>query len=357
MADRRGRRLYPLLELTRARLLEFLRDPSAIFWVFGFPVILAIVLGIAFREQGPERARIAVLGAGAEMVSARLAGDDRVQLMAPGGAAEALVNLELRAGRIDLVVEAGAATSGPPGVAYRYDPTRPGARGARAMVDDLLQRSWGRADVVEVREIEASEPGGRYIDFLLPGLIGLNVMGSCMWGMGYSIVDSRRRKLLKRFAVTPMNRSHFQLSFILSRLLFLAAEMAVIVTFGWLVFGVRVHGSVAGLVAVALLSTMAFSGIALLIASRTESTEVASGWMNFVQLPMWLLSGSFFDYSRFPEAVQPFIRALPLTAFNDAARAIINDGASLFSLGPQILVLALWGFASFTLAVRLFRWQ
>jgi ABC-type multidrug transport system permease subunit len=362
MADRRGRRLYPLLELTRARLLEFLRDPSAIFWVFGFPVILAIVLGIAFREQGPERARIAVLGAGAEMVSARLAGNDRVQLMAPTGAgaaaeAEALANQELRAGRIDLVVVAGGGRSKPPEVAYRYDPTRPGARGARALVDDLLQRAWGRADVVEVREIQVSEPGGRYIDFLLPGLIGLNVMGSCMWGMGYSIVDSRRRKLLKRFAVTPMNRSHFQLSFILSRLLFLAAEMAVIVTFGWLVFGVRVHGSVAGLVAVALLSTMAFSGIALLIASRTESTEVASGWMNFVQLPMWLLSGSFFDYSRFPEAIQPFIRALPLTAFNDAARAIINDGASLLALGPQILVLALWGIVSFTLAVRLFRWQ
>jgi ABC-2 type transport system permease protein len=182
-------------------------------------------------------------------------------------------------------------------------------------------------------------------------------MGSCMWGMGYSIVDARRRKLLKRFAVTPMRRTHYQLSFMLSRLLFLAAEVAVIVTFGWLAFGVRVHGSVFALGAVALLSTFSFSGIALLIASRTESTEVASGWMNFVQMPMWLFSGSFFDYSRFPDAVQPLIKVLPLTAFNDAARAILNEGASIVSVWPQVLILCAWGAVSFVVAVKVFRWQ
>jgi ABC-2 type transport system permease protein len=355
MAEPRRPRLFPLWELTLARMLEF-RDPAALFWVFGFPVLLAIVLGIAFRGQGPERPRVAVVGARAGDVSARLEADGRVEVTeieSREGAADAL-----RLGHIDLLVEADAsAKDGPPRISYRFDPTRPGASGARMLVDDSIQRSFGRTDVVISTESLVCEPGGRYIDFLVPGLIGLNVMGSCMWGMGYSIVDARRRKLLKRFAVTPMRRTHFQLSFMLSRLVFLAAEVAVIVTFGWLAFGVRVHGSIAALGAVALLSTFAFSGLALLIASRTESTEVASGWMNFVQMPMWLFSGCFFDYSRFPDAVQPFIKALPLTAFNDAARAIMSEGASIAATWPQLLILTAWAAVSFVLAVKVFKWQ
>lgn len=355
MAEPRPPRLSPLWELTKARLLEFVRDPSAIFWVFGFPVLLAIVLGIAFREQGQERPRIAVIGPGAAELASRLEADDRVEIVGfAGGTAAADA---LRLGRVDLLVDAAPPGAGAPRISYRFDPTRPGAHAARVLVDDSIQRSFGRADAVMSSETHVSEPGGRYIDFLLPGLIGLNVMGSCMWGMGYSIVDARRRKLLKRFAVTPMRRAHFQLSFMLSRLVFLAAEIAVIVTFGWLAFGVRVQGSVVALGAVALLSTFAFSGLALLIAARTERTEVASGWMNFVQMPMWLFSGSFFDYSRFPDAAQPFIRALPLTAFNDAARAIVNEGASIVAVAPQVLILCAWAAVSFVIAMRIFRWQ
>jgi len=362
MAEPRKARLFPLYELTMARALEFVRDPSAIFWVFGFPVLLAIVLGIAFRGQGPERPRVATIGASAQEIARRLEADGRVEVIdvargEGGPGAVAAANEALRLGRIDLLVYAAAAKTGPPRITYRFDPTRPGAHGARVLVDDSIQRSLGRADVVKASESHVSEPGGRYIDFLVPGLLGLNVMGSCMWGMGYTIVDARRRKLLKRFAVTPMNRAHFQLSFILSRLLFLVVEFAVIVAFGWLAFGVRVHGSIAALGAVALLSTFAFSGIALLVASRTESTEVASGWMNFVQLPMWLFSGSFFDYSRYPGAVQPFIKVLPLTAFNDAARAIVNEGASIVSVAPQALILVAWGAVSCAVAMKIFRWQ
>ena len=352
MADERPRRWYPLLELTRARMLEFVRDPAAIFWVFGFPVLLAVVLGIAFRGEAPTTPRVAITGAGAHDVAARLGASGKIEILAAAQPREAL-----RLGHVDLLVIAGRSVAGAPEIEYRFDPTRPGARSARALVDDLLQRSYGRKDAAVARDSHFSEPGGRYIDFLLPGLIGLNVMGSCMWGMGYTIVDSRRRKLLKRFAVTPMNRAHFQLSFILSRLVFLVVEIAVIVAFGWIAFGVRVHGSVVALGAVALLATMAFSGLALLVASRTESTEVAAGWMNFVQLPMWLFSGAFFDYSRFPGAAQPLIRALPLTAFNDAARAIVNEGASFVAVLPQALILAAWGGVSFVLAMKLFRWQ
>jgi ABC-type multidrug transport system permease subunit len=346
---------HPLLELTLARLIEFVRTPSAIFWVFGFPVLLAMVLGIAFRNQGPEIARVAVIGDGAAELVARLADDPLLQVSARDDADAALA--ELARARLDLVVRVASLDADGPAVAYRYDPTRPGALATRHAADRAIQAACGRRDVVAVEEEQVEEAGGRYVDFLVPGLIGLNVMGSCMWGLGYAIVDSRRRKLLKRFAVTPMNRSHFMLSFFFSRLIFLVLEVALLVAFGWLVFDVRVHGSLLSLGAVALLGMASFSGLALLIASRTESTEVASGWMNFVQMPMWLLGGSFFAYARFPELLHPFIRLLPLTALNDAMRAIANDGAALVDLWSQLLVLGGWGAVGFFLALKVFRWQ
>jgi len=356
MAERRPRGVrHPLLELTLARLIEFGRTPSAIFWVFGFPVVLAVVLGIAFRNQGPETSKVVVIGEDAAELVTRLETDPLLEVEARDDEGVAL--RELGQAKVDLVLRVVDVEEGVPAVVYRYDPTRPGALAVRHAIDDALQTAYGRRDVIAALEEQVEEAGGRYIDFLVPGLIGLNIMGSCMWGLGYVIVDSRRRKLLKRFAVTPMNRSHFLLSFFFSRLVFLVLEVAVLVAFGWLAFDVQVHGSVVSLGLVALLGMASFSGMALLIASRTESTEVASGWMNFVQMPMWLAGGSFFAYGQFPEFLHPFIRALPLTALNDAMRAIINDGAGLAATWSQLLVLAAWGTIGFVLSLKLFRWQ
>ena len=263
----------------------------------------------------------------------------------------------LKTGRVDLVIAAENPPAAGGAVTYRYDPTRPGARETRYRVDEAIQRAGGRTDAVRIEEVRSAERGGRYIDFLVPGLVGMNIMGSCMWGMGYAIVDARRRKLLKRFAVTPMNRTHFLLAFFLSRLVFLVLEVVVLIACGRLLFGVEVQGSVVAVMAVALLGTAAFSGLALLIASRTSSTEAASGWMNFVQLPMWILSGSFFSYSRFPDFVHPAIKALPLTAINDGLRQIINEGGSIAAVAPQAAVLAAWSIVGFFLALKMFKWQ
>jgi ABC-2 type transport system permease protein len=202
-----------------------------------------------------------------------------------------------------------------------------------------------------------TERGGRYIDFLIPGLVGLNLMGSGMWGIGFSVVVARTRKLLKRFAATPMQRSHYLASFALSRLLFLSLEVAAVVGFGWAIFGVEVHGSLLDLALVALLGALSFAGIGLLVAARPRTVEAVSGWMNLVMLPMWLLSGTFFSYERFPQIFLPFIRALPLTALNDALRSVMNDGANLAANGLPLLILLAWGLVSFLVAVRIFRWQ
>ncbi|MGH9464892.1 MAG: ABC transporter permease [Thermoanaerobaculia bacterium] len=346
----------PLVELTRMRLLAFAREPGVIFWVFVFPVLLAVALGTAFRTKPPEDGRVAVVegDAAAATAHARLDGSAGLvaSLLPVAAAAEAL-----RTGKVDLVVAVERGEAGGPRYRYRFDPTRPQSRAVRLAVDDALQRALGRRDPAPVAEALVTERGARYVDFLLPGLIGLNLMGSSMWGIGFSLVMSRSRRMLKRLAASPMRRAHYLLAAMLSRLAFLLLELAALVGFGALVLGVEVRGSLLDLTLVALLGGAAFAGIALLVAARPTSIEVASGWMNFVMLPMWVLSGSFFSYARFPEWLQPAIRALPLTALNDALRSVMNEGASLLATAPELGVLAVWGLACFALALKLFRWQ
>jgi ABC transporter DrrB family efflux protein len=343
------RHFPPLVELTLARLREFLREPEALFWVFAFPVLLALALGLAFRGKAPEKIPVGVAEGPRAAATADALGSS------PGLAArvyEAPAGREaLRTGRISLLVEEDG------GLVYRFDPTRPDARAARLEVDDALQRAAGRADPFRPRESRVAEPGSRYIDFLVPGLLGMNLMGTGMWGLGFSIVNARTRKLLKRLAATPMRRSEYLLSQMLARLVFLVFEVAVLVGFGWLAFGVEVRGSVAALAFVSLLGAATFSGLGLLVSSRTKTIEGVSGLMNLAMLPMWLLSGTFFSWERFPEAAHPFIRALPLTALNDALRAVMTEGRPLSTLGLELGVLAVTGVVSFLVAVRIFRWQ
>jgi ABC-type multidrug transport system permease subunit len=347
---------HPLLELTLARVREFVRQPEALFWVFGFPVLLAFALGIAFRNQGPQKLRVAVESGPPEAQAAAnaLARDDGLELLllSPADAA-----LALRTGKVALVIRALPPQSSGPSYDYRYDPTRPESKLARMSVDDALERAAGRADLAKTRDETVTEPGARYIDFLIPGLIGMNLMGSGLWGLGFAIVMARSKKLLKRLAATPMRRYHFLLSYMLSRLVFLALEVAAVLGFAWLLFRVTVRGSWFDVAVVSLIGSLAFAGLGLLISSRTKTIEGVSGLMNLIMLPMWVLSGTFFSASRFPNFLQPAIKALPLTALNDALRAVINDGASLVSTWRSLLVLCAWGLTSFLVALKIFRWQ
>jgi ABC transporter DrrB family efflux protein len=340
---------HPLRELTEARIKEFLREPEAIFWVFIFPVLLALGLGIAFRNRPAESLRIAVQqGAGAAELAQAL---DR----APGLSARLMsperARTDLRTGKLALVVVPGDP------VTYLYDPTRNESRLARRVVDDAVQRAAGRRDPRAVREEHLTEPGSRYIDFLIPGLLGLNLMGSGMWGIGFNIVQARRKKLLKRLLATPMRKSDYLLSYILSRLAFMILEVAALVGFGYLVFDVRVDGSLLDLLAVSVVGALGFAGLGLLAASRARTVEGVSGIMNLVMLPMWIFSGVFFSYSRFPEPFQPFIRALPLTPLLDALRSVMIDGAPLNANLGRLAVIGAWGALSFGAALKVFRWS
>jgi ABC-2 type transport system permease protein len=335
----------PLWQLTRTRLVEFVRDPGALFWVFGMPLVLAIALGLAFRTRPPEASRVAVVD---QRFADVLKGDAFDVQVAPLD--EAL--LLLRRGSVDVLVIDSAN-----GVTYRYDDTRPEARAARLAVHDAIERARGRVDVTRATDERVIEKGSRYIDFLLPGLIGMNLLGSSMWGLGYAIVDARKRKLLKRLAATPMRRSHYLLSLMFSRLVFLVAEVTALLLIGRFAFGVEVQGSYVAICVICFVGGVSFTGLSLLIASRTQSTEVASGLLNLAMLPMYLLSGSFFSAARFPEWLQPFVQSLPLTAFNDGVRAVMNEGATLSSQMHEVGILLAWGIIPFAIALRMFRWQ
>jgi ABC-2 type transport system permease protein len=352
-SERRGWRGHPLVQLTLVRYREFLREPEAVFWVFVFPVLLTAGLGIAFRNQAPERAQVAVIEGhrrSAAMAEALVGQQD----IAAQSLSETEAAAALRTGRVALVVvPAGEGDS----VEYRFDAERPESRIARLLVDEALQRAAGRTDPMRVSERLVSEPGSRYVDFVVPGLLGMNLMGSGIWGLGFAIVDARRKKLLKRLIATPMSRTQFLASFVLSRLTMLVVEVGILVGFAVLAFGVPLRGSFLSLLAVCLLSALAFGALGLLLASRARTVEGVSGLMNLVMLPMWIFSGVFFSASRFPDALQPFIQALPLTAVNDALRASMLEGAGWDRLAPELGIVAAWLVVSFGLAVRLFRWR
>jgi ABC-2 type transport system permease protein len=355
----------PLLQLTLSRFREFVREPEALFWVFAFPLLLAIALGLAFRDKAPDRIPIGVVsGAGADRAAAALARSPvlLVRTMSQDEAREAL-----RTGKISLLVEPAAPASAPAAAAgeamvprswtFHFDQTRPDSRIARLEAEDALQRAAGRIDPITIRSALVTEKGSRYIDFLIPGLLGLNLMGTGIWSLAFGITTARQRQLLKRLVATPMRRSHYLLAQVLGRLVFLLPEIAILVGVGWLVFGVAVRGSLWLLLVTSLVGAMTFCGMGLLIASRARTVEGASGLANLVMLPMWLLSGVFFSSERFPDRVQPLIRALPLTALNDALRGVITEGRSPAAVAAKLAIVAAWGLASFLVALRIFRWR
>lgn len=335
------------------RVREFLREREAVFWVFIFPVLMTFALGIAFRNTAPDKTFVAIEADATNPRVNEIANvltnstEISASVLSPDEATKAL-----RSGKVSIVVKPQNDS-----YEYRFDPTRPESRTARLILDDVLQRAKGRTDVVSVGEQKVTETGARYVDFLVPGLIGMNLMGSGLWGLGFTIVIARSRKLLKRFAATPMRRSHYLLSFMLSRLVFLLLEVAAVVVFAWLVFGFTVRGSWLSVSLITLLGGFTFSGIGLLVAARPTTIEGVSGLMNFIMLPMWLLSGTFFSSERFPQVFQPFIKALPLTALNTLLRAVMNEGAPLWASWMNISILVAWLVISFVVALKIFRWQ
>jgi ABC-2 type transport system permease protein len=346
---------WALGQMVLARLREFYREPEAVFWVFGFPILMTVSLGLAFRENPEPQYRVDVTGPASssvvESLQSRKTPKGEPRFVVKGREADEARN-RLRTGKTDLVVTASSGK-----YEYEFVPTRPESKLARDEVNDVLQRAAGRNDPVANQSEEMNERGGRYIDFLVPGLLGMGLMGGGLWGLGFVTVDMRIRKLLKRFLATPMRKTDFLAGLMVSRLLFMVPEVLVLLVFARVAFKVTIAGSLWAVLFLILVGAFSFAGLGLLIACRAKTMEAVSGLMNLVMLPMWLFSGIFFSSERFPEFLQPFIQALPLTVLINALRAVMLEGASLASQWVEVLTLALWGGVSFALALRFFRWN
>jgi ABC-type multidrug transport system permease subunit len=338
---------HALVQLTLVRFRETLREPEALFWIFIFPILLAAGLGIAFRNRPAEVLKIATVTPELtrSIKKEKLLSVQQLDMQSAEDA--------LRTGKVALLAVPGSNGS----VVYRYDDTNPEGRTARMLADRAVQEAAGRIDPVATSNNFMREPGSRYIDFLIPGLIGMNLMGSAIWGMGFTVVDARRKKLLKRLIATPMPKQYFLLSYLLSRILMLVLEVGIVLGFGVWIFHVPLRGSLLNLGVVCLLGSLSFSALGLLLASRAKTIEAASGLMNAVMLPMWIASGVFFSSQKFPDVMQPFIKMLPLTAVIDALRANMLQGSNLAQISPQVGIIAFWLVICFALALKLFRWR
>jgi ABC-2 type transport system permease protein len=335
-----------LFQLTSARFRLFFREPEAVFWIFVFPILLSVGLSIAFRNRPADVLQVAA-------TTAQLT----QSLNADKGLSATTMSEEdgrkaLAMGRVLLL-----AVQGQEGVVFDYDNTNPDARTAKLIADRALEKAAGQRDTVQITSQQVHEAGARYIDFVIPGLLGMNLMSSAIWGLGFSIVEARQKKLLKRLVASPMPRWQYLASFLLSRLLLLVIEVGVFLGFARIVFGVPFRGPIWQLALVCVLASLSFSALGLLIASRAKTMEAASGLMNLVMLPMWILSGVFFSASRFPNVIQPLIRALPLTATIDALRGNMLQGYSVEHLVAPVAILLTWLLASFAVSLWIFRWR
>jgi ABC-2 type transport system permease protein len=353
-------RWHPLGQMISARLREFYREPEAIFWVYCFPLLLAVVLGLAFAGGAPEAPIVDVERVGDPKVSETVAEALRAAKLKVEVLPAEECKARLRTGKTALIVVPGSkwpVVSGTEWPVYLYDPTRADCVLARQWVDGVLLRAQAGKAVPEPNDQYETEPGSRYIDFLLPGLVGMNLMGGGLFGIGFVIVDMRVRRLFKRLLATPMRRTDFLLALLISRLVFLIPEMTMLLLVGRLGFGVPMRGDAVSLIVIILAGVAAFDALGLLIACRTEKTETVSGLINLCMLPMYLLSGTFFSSKRFPDAIQPLIQALPLTQVNDALREVMLEGSSVLDVWWRVLILLGWTVIGGGLALKWFRWR
>ncbi len=341
---------HPLVQLCLWRLNEFLRRPEALFWTYGFPFIMLVALGFAFRNTSPQPLDIEVIGPRATEVAQQLqhaSSDLNVKSFDDGNWSK-----RLQSGRVNAVVQ----TASDPAVYELWsEDSRSESRTARWIISSVLSSPAQPLVTLSPKHLDA--PGSQYIDFLVPGMMAMNLMGGGLWGIGFSIVDMRVRKLLKRFLATPVSRVQFMTSLMIVRIVFATFELVALILFSYFVFDVQCKGSLFDLAIVLLIGGVTFVGIGLLIASRVQTIEAISGLMNLIMVPMWILGGVFFSNERFPEVIQPVLKSLPFVALVDSLRAIMLDGVSIMQLGQPIAVMIAWAVGCFVLALKIFRWR
>lgn len=344
---------HPVVLLVLANFREFFRQPGALFWAVFFPILMAGGLGLAFTQKGELTQKVAFVG---QQETTETSWSKRVGNDKTGYTNYQFLRVDfdeglvlLKRGTVDIIVSQGAN-----GYEYHFDPLNPEAQLAYLNLTAVLNGGSSQLsgdDVVPLTEI-----GNRYIDFLVPGLMAMGVMMSCMWGISYGLIEKRSKMLLRRMVATPMKKTHFMAGVLIARTVMSAMEATLLVGFSWLFFDIRIEGQFLALVVLFLAGTLAFAGIAILTASRTDNTYVGNGILNAVVMPMMILSGIFFSYQGFPDWAISVIRLFPLTIFADTARAIFIEGAGWQQVVLPVTVLGGLGAVCMGIGLKIFKW-
>jgi ABC-2 type transport system permease protein len=338
-----------LIQLILVHFRNFFREPAILFWALVFPILMAWVLGIAFSSKGESQSTVYILNEDSRLTGTRVFGQ--------GTGNSFRIHFELKdqeqavraikRGEISMY----AKTKGD-SVIYYFDP-----KNAEAQILHLvIERELNNRAVAESRIQPLDTRGTRYIDFLIPGLIALGIMNSCLWGISWTLIETRMKKLMRRMVATPMKRSFFLASHVVTRIILGGVETILLLLFAWLYFDITITGSFIGFITIFLSGIIAFSGIGILTASRTDKSEIGGGIINAVTLSMTILSGIFFNYHSFPDWAISFIQVLPLTLLADGIRAIFIEAASFTEvLIPSAILLAI-GTTCFIVGLKIFKW-
>lgn len=348
--------------LISVELKEYLREPGIIFWAILFPILLALGLGLAFSGEGVQERQIAVVSGEGSRLPDSISGIDLTRSTWNQKVGNEKIGftsytftkiswdnavLQLKQGKTSMIIEASAD-----GLQYHFDPANPDARVSYLQLSDYF--SGSEPDGKEVTILE--QAGTRYIDFLVPGLLAMGIMMSCMWGISYSNVDRRNKKLLRRMVATPMKKYNYVAAQLTARIIMSAMEAILLVLVTYWIFEISITGSITALILLFLAGNMAFTGLAILIASRTANTQIANALINLVVMPMMILSGIYFSYHNFPDFMITVIQVLPLTVLADSVRSVFIEGAGLAETLPHIGALAAFGFVLFVIGIRVYKW-
>jgi len=360
-----------LYQLTYTFFLETIREPAVLFWGIVFPVLISIGLGLAFTQKSEFKFNVMVVQENRTELDSLLniyakrnhkKGKDiftwRIEDKITGNTEFNFYNsdwksaiISLKRGESDLIVADSAGL-----VKYHFDPNNSQAQLAYMRLSALIKFPSSNSDSVTDQIKPLTLKGVRYIDFLVPGILSLGIMSSILWGISYSIIERRSQKLLRRMVATPMKKSNFLIAMMFVRILMNVVEALILFLFAWVVFGITIQGNIGALIVLFFAGNIAFTGLAVLISTRTAKTEVGTGWINAVQMPTMILSGIFFSYHNFPEWSIKIIKLLPLTALADGIRSIFNEGAGWVEIITPSIALSGFGIVCFFIGLRVFKW-
>jgi len=360
-----------LYQLTYTFFLGNIREPEVLFWGILFPVLISIGLGLAFTQTSESKFHIMVveenktdldsllniyavsnLKAGKEVfiwkIEDKIIGNTEFSFTRSDWKSAII---SLKRGESELIVTDSAGK-----VRYHFDPHNSQAQLAYMRLTALIKSPASTADTGQNQISPLTLKGVRYIDFLIPGILSMGIMSSILWGISYTIIELRSQKLLRRMVATPMKKSNYLIALMFVRILMNVVEALILILFAMLLFGIRIQGNIGALAVLFFAGNIAFTGLAILISTRTAKTEVGTGWINAVQMPMMILSGIFFSYHNFPAWSIPVIKALPLTALTDGVRSIFNEGAGWVEIITPSIALSAFGIVCFIIGSRLFKW-